>query len=122
MTGFGEARKQTGEMSVTVEVRTINSRHFKLSYRATDGYAALEPEIEAATREVIRRGTVQLNLRVDRAQAPDDYRIDTDLLDHYREQLEQYTKRRNWNVAVDLQSLLSLPGIISEKSRSDDDP
>ena len=27
---------------------------------------ALEPEVEAATREVIRRGTVQLNLRVDR--------------------------------------------------------
>jgi len=122
MTGFGEARKQTGDMSVAVEVRTINSRHFKLTYRASDGYAALEPEIEAATREVIRRGTVQLNLRVDRAQAPDDYRINTDLLDHYREQLEQYSKRRHWNVAVDLQSLLSLPGIISEKSRGDDDP
>jgi len=43
MTGFGEARKQTGGMSIAVEVRTINSRHFKLSYRATDGYAALEP-------------------------------------------------------------------------------
>ena len=90
MTGFGEARKQTGGMSIAVEVRTINSRHFKLSYRASDGYAALEPEVEAATREVIRRGTVQLNLRVDRSSATDDYRINTDVLDNYRRQLEQY--------------------------------
>src|SRR5690349_18285193 len=105
MPGLVDGRKQTGDTSVAVEVRTINSRQFKLTYRASDGYAALEPEIEAAARDVIRRGTVQLNLRVDRAQAPDDYRINTDLLDHYREQLEQYTKHRNWNVAVDLQSL-----------------
>jgi uncharacterized protein (TIGR00255 family) len=122
MTGFGEARKQTGDMSVAIEVRTINSRHFKLSYRASDGYAALEPEIEAATRDVIRRGTVQLNLRVERAQASDDYRINTELLDRYREQLEEYTTGRDWTVAVDLQALLALPGIISEKSRADDDP
>src|SRR3954471_5040910 len=122
MTGFGEARKQTGEMSVAVEVRTINSRHFKLTYRASDGYAALEPEIEAATREVIRRGTVQLNLRVERAEASEDYCINTDLLDRYRDQLEGYTTGRGWNIAVDLHSLLALPGIISEKSRTDDDP
>src|SRR5947199_10528412 len=107
MTGFGEARKQTGDMSVAVEVRTINSRHFKLSYRASEGYAALESEIEAATREVIRRGTVQLSLRVDRAYAPDDYRINTDLLDSYRQQLEDYTMRRDLSVDVDLQALLS---------------
>src|SRR3954463_14322321 len=122
MTGFGEARKQTGDMSVAVEVRTINSRHFKLSFRASDGYATLEPEVESATREIIRRGTVQLNLRVDRAYAPDDYRINTDLLDSYRQQLEEYTMRREWNVPINLASLLTLPGIISERSRPDDDP
>ena len=59
MTGFGEARKQTGQMSIAIEVRTINSRHFKLNYRASDGYAALESEVEAATREVIRKETAK---------------------------------------------------------------
>jgi uncharacterized protein (TIGR00255 family) len=122
MTGFGEARKQTGQMSIAVEVRTINSRHFKLSYRASEGYAALEPEVEAATREIIRRGTVQLNLRVDRSSATDDYRINTDVLDNYRRQLEQYAAGSKWNVTLDPQALLSLPGVIMEKSHSQDDP
>src|SRR5256885_15929457 len=104
MTGFGEARKQTGDMSVAIEVRTINSRHFKLSYRATDGYAALEPEVEAATREVIRRGTVQLNLHVDRRAAADDYRINTDVLENYRRQLEQYAAGNTLSVSLDPQA------------------
>ena len=94
MTGFGEARRQTDGTSIAVEVRTINSRHFKLSYRASEGYAALEPEVEAVTREVIRRGTVQVNLRVDHGAAADDYRINTDVLENYRQQLEKYAARR----------------------------
>jgi uncharacterized protein (TIGR00255 family) len=109
-------------MSIGVEVRTINSRHFKLSYRASDGYAALEPEVEAATRDVIRRGTVQLNLRIERSSAAEDYRINTDVLDNYRRQLEQYASSSKWNVTLDPQTLLSLPGVIIEKSHSDDDP
>ncbi|HEX5472176.1 MAG TPA: YicC/YloC family endoribonuclease [Lacipirellulaceae bacterium] len=122
MTGFGEARGLVGGISVSVEVRTINSRHFKLSYRASDGYAALEPEIEAATREIIRRGTVQLNLRIDRSTGADDYRINTEVLDNYREQLEEYAVRREWNVPIDLRTLLVLPGVIVEGSGNDDDP
>src|SRR5215213_11308493 len=107
MTGFGEARKQTGQMSIAVEVRSINSRHFKLSYRASDGYAALEPEVEAATREIIRRGTVQLNLRVDRSSASDDYRINTDVLDNYRRQLEEYAAGKKLNASFEPQALLA---------------
>src|SRR5436189_5505655 len=110
MTGFGEARRQVGSMSVAVEVRTINSRHFKLGYRGSEGYAALEPEVEAATREIIRRGTVQLNLRVEHAAAAEDYRINVDVLENYRKQLKDYASRSHSNVPVDLQTLLSLPG------------
>jgi uncharacterized protein (TIGR00255 family) len=122
MTGFGEARRQAGGMSIAVEVRTINSRHFKLSYRASEGYAALEPEVELATREVIRRGTVQLNLRVDRPAAAEDYRINTDVLENYRRQLEEYAAKRKDKTPIDLQQLLALPGVIDEGARGDEDP
>jgi uncharacterized protein (TIGR00255 family) len=122
MTGFGEARGQKEGLAVAVEVRTINSRHFKLSYRASEGYAALEPEIETVTREIIRRGTVQLNLRVDRRASVDDYRINTDVLENYRRQLQAYTGRQEWSDPDDLHMLLSLPGAVDEQSRIDHDP
>jgi uncharacterized protein (TIGR00255 family) len=122
MTGFGEARSQQGGVAVAVEVRTINSRHFKLSYRASEGYAALEPEVEAATRQVIRRGTVQLNLWVERRAAIDDFRINTAVLENYRRQLEQYTGRSEWNDPEDLRMLLSLPGAVEEHAAGEHDP
>jgi uncharacterized protein (TIGR00255 family) len=122
MTGFGEARSQTEGLAVSVEVRTINSRHFKLSYRASEGYAALEPEVEVVTREVIRRGTVQLNLRVDRRASIDDYRINTEVLENYRRQLQAYTGRQEWSDPDDLHMLLSLPGAVDEHAAGDHDP
>jgi uncharacterized protein (TIGR00255 family) len=122
MTGFGEARSQAGGMAVAVEVRTINSRHFKLSFRASEGYAGLEPDVEGVVRESIRRGTVQLTLRVDRRTSVDDYRINTDVVESYRRQLEQYTGHSEWNDPDDLRMLLALPGAVNEKSRSDYDP
>jgi uncharacterized protein (TIGR00255 family) len=122
MTGFGEARSQTEGLAVAVEVRTINSRHFKLSYRASEGYAALEPEIETVTRETVRRGTVQLNLRVDRRAGADDYRINTYVLENYRRQLQQYTGRQEWSDPEDLQMLLALPGAVEEHFSASHDP
>ncbi len=122
MTGFGEARGQSNGIAVAVEVRTINSRHFKLSYRPSEGYAALEPEIEAVTRDAVRRGTVQLNLRVERPASTEDYRINTAVVENYRRQLEAYTGRSEWNDANDLRMLLALPGAVDERRSSDNDP
>ena len=115
MTGFGEARGQKNDMTVAVEVRTINSRHFKLSFRATDGYAGLEPDIEAVAREQIRRGTVQLNLYVDRQASADDYRINAAVIEGYRWQLDALTGRADWGDKVDLRMLLMLPGVVNER-------
>ncbi len=122
MTGFGEARSQTEGLAVAVEVRTINGRHFKLSYRASEGYAALEPEVEAVVRDAIRRGTVQLNLRVDRRAGADDYRINTYVLENYRRQLQQYTGRQEWSDPEDLQMLLALPGAVEEHFSANHNP
>src|SRR5687767_6897935 len=66
MSGHGEAHRREGGVSVAVEVRTVNNRYFKLSVRNSEGYSSLEPQIEAIVRESVRRGTVQINLRIDR--------------------------------------------------------
>ena len=66
MTGFGEARRQANDLTVAAEVRTVNSRYFKLSLRISDGYGLLEPQIESLVRERIKRGTVQVSLIVHR--------------------------------------------------------
>lgn len=114
MTGFGEAHSQREGLAVAVEVRTINSRFFKLAVRTGEGYGLLEPQIEAIVRKRIRRGTIQVMVRVDRLRLPEDYRINTQVLDRYRRQLESLYREWDLSGAVSPQSLLSLPGVVDE--------
>jgi len=114
MTGFGEARCQRDGLAVAVEVRTFNGRYLKVSVRTPEGYGSLESQIEAIVREQIRRATVQVNVRVDRAGSPEDYRLNTSVLEGYRQQLQG--AQESWNVSqpVPLASLLLLPGVVCE--------
>ncbi len=118
MTGFGEAHCQQDGLAVGVEVRSINSRYFKLSIRTTEGYGSLEPQIETIVRKGIRRGTIQVNVWIDRAKSPDDYHINTDVLAAYRRQLDNWIKQLPGEQAlkheVPLGSLLLLPGVVDE--------
>ena len=114
MTGFGESHSQRDGLAVSVEVRTVNNRYLKLSTRTSEGYAALEPHIEAVVRKNIRRGTVQVTVRVDRARSADDYRINLDVLASYRRQIEAASQGWQQEHPVPLESLLPLPGVVVE--------
>jgi uncharacterized protein (TIGR00255 family) len=112
MTGYGEARFEDQRWMIHVEVRTVNNRHLKLSARISEPYAAREPEVEQLVREKVKRGTIQLNLRVERPRRPQDYRLNLVALASYREQLKgvQGLDER----AIDLTPLLALPGVVED--------
>lgn len=115
MTGFGEAHHQDGPLSVAVEVRSINNRHLKVSTRIGEGYAALEPEVEAYVRQKVRRGTLQISIRVVRAHRPEDYQINAAVLASYVAQLGQAIPEAMIDGAT-LGALVTLPGVVEDNS------
>jgi len=116
MTGFGDARLQDDHWSVVVEVRTVNNRHLKLNARVTEPYNALEAELERLVRETVRRGTVNLQVRVERPRRAEDYRINLVALASYEAQV------RSTGLTMEPGWLVSLPGVIEERRPSADDP
>jgi len=120
MTGFGEARLQDERWSVEVEVRTVNNRHLKMSARISEPYGSLEPDLERLVRETIRRGTVQMTLRVERPRRAGDYRLNLEVLASYRDQLRHLQEPSA--PPPDLASLLALPGVVEERKVATDDP
>lgn len=117
MTGFGEAHLQRAECAVAVEVHSVNNKYFKLSIRSDDSYSPLESQMEAVVRQAIKRGTVQVNLRVDHRRHAEDYAINSEVLGGYRRQLEAIC--RDWKADLPtIESLLPLPGVVDEKPRS----
>ena len=120
MTGYGEARLQDERWTVSVEVRTVNNRHLKLSAKISEPYGALEPDLERLVRETVRRGTVQLVLRIERPRKPDDYRLDMVALASYRDQIAAL--QTDSAQTIDLAPLLLLPGVVEERRPSALDP
>lgn len=120
MTGYGDARLQNDRWTVSVEVRTVNNRHLKLSAKLSDPFAALESEVERLVREHVRRGTVSLQLRVERPRRPEDYRINTVALQSYRAQLDAV--QGSGGPAISLGELLVLPGVVEERRPENADP
>ena len=112
MTGHGQGESSTGDLNVTAEVRTINNRYLKVSVRSNESSLSVEPRIENLLKRTIRRGTVQVNLRIDRQVDPENYRLNLHVLKSYRDQLIKQ------NLMTDgeshLNSLLLLPGVVQE--------
>ncbi len=63
----------------------------------------------------MRRGTVQVNLRVDRQASAENYRINTSVVENYRWQIDALNGRNGWSDSVGLDVLLQLPGAVDEK-------
>jgi uncharacterized protein (TIGR00255 family) len=122
MTGFGEAHRHQDGLAVAIEVRAINNRFLKLSIRSTEGYGPLEPRVEDVVRQSVRRGTVQVNLRVDHLRLPESFKINSAVLGRYRAQLESLY--REWGVSgsAPIEALLSLPGVVDEQVTAGLDP
>jgi uncharacterized protein (TIGR00255 family) len=120
MTGFGDARSQDPQRSIEVEIRSVNNRHFKLSTRISEPYNSLETELEHQIRERVRRGAVQVSIRVERPPQSDDYRLNLVALKSYRDQL----LAAEWIESgyLDLSALLTLPGVVEGFRPSATDP
>ncbi|MDB5392049.1 MAG: hypothetical protein JWM11_7695 [Planctomycetaceae bacterium] len=117
MTGFGEARRQTENLSVSVEVRTVNNRYLKVAIRCPDAYATLEGEIEKIVREKISRGTVTVGIRVEHAISSQENPLNETVLENYVSRLKSFADRLNLSHEPDLNVLVTLPGVVTDDSR-----
>ena len=114
MTGHGEAHSTHGGVAATVEIRTVNNRYLKVSLRISEGYSALEPQLEALLRQHLRRGTLQVNVQIVREVSADDYRLNEAVLLGYRRQLEKIAGTAGGGASIRWELLLSLPGVVAE--------
>src|SRR5437868_14290494 len=93
MTGYGEARFQSDQLALSIELRALNNRYLKVSLRAPDPYHLLEAEFEKVIRRTIKRGTIQVHLRCEQKAAADDFRINGVALASYVQQVRDVAKQ-----------------------------
>ena len=64
MTGYGRATTALGELTLTVQVNSVNRRGLDLSQKLPDEWQAFEPAVGEAVRKVALRGKVHVAVEV----------------------------------------------------------
>jgi len=120
MTGFGAAASEARGTSLRVEVRSVNHRHLVVKLRLPEAFAALEPEVEERVRAKCERGTVSLNLALERCAGATAARVDHALAGRYTRELTELAGELGIPAGLSLDTLLGLPGVLSEAGSGED--
>ena len=64
MTGFGRAQLESPDLSISVELKSVNHRYFELSTRCPRQYSFLEEKIKSYLQTRIARGKTECNVSI----------------------------------------------------------
>ncbi|MBP5272050.1 MAG: YicC family protein [Clostridia bacterium] len=71
MTGFGRAQSESTELSISVELKSVNHRYFELSTRVPRQYSFLEEKIKSYLSTRIARGKTECSVSILELNAAD---------------------------------------------------
>lgn len=118
MTGFGAASHEGRQVSVTVELRSVNSRHLKLNFRLPFGAEVWEASLRAQLAESLQRGQVDVSVRVDDRTEGAGVELDESRVEAYISALRAMKERYDLPGEIDL-ALMAAFGPLLREARAD---
>lgn len=121
MTGFGTASLEKEDLSILVEVKSINSKSQDFSLRLPRLFQDKEYEIKALMTQLLDRGKVSLNVDViKRGKIKPKLTINPDIFKAYAEDVRKNAIEANIEKYDLLNAVLSLPDVF-DTDKSDND-
>ncbi len=111
MTGYGTGSAREGDTTVSVEIKTVNHRFLDLHVRLPRECQFLESDIQQAVRTRIGRGRVDVGVTVQNSAAG-GFRIRAEVVRRYLDAVERLRAEFRLEGALDMRSLLTLPGVL----------
>ena len=112
MTGFGEASKIVNEITVSVDIRSLNSRFLDPRFRLPKQIESLEEKINKKVREYCKRGriTVSISLEKSNNKLKNKLELDEIRFEKYKNLIESINSQYKYNLQltdlVDVRDLL----------------
>jgi uncharacterized protein (TIGR00255 family) len=117
MTGFGSAAVSAGNVTGSLELRSVNSRHLKLNFRLPFGGEAFEEPLRAVVGDRLSRGHVDVTLRLTPSKdAPGAIEIDEAKLSSYLDAFRRLQGTHGLEGSPDLDLVSRLEGVLVERS------
>ena len=113
MTAYARAEKTNEELTVSVEIRSYNSRHLDIALRVPHGYFALEEKVKCLIEDKIERGRIEVNLKIiDKSDEAYAFEINMAKAKAYYESLAQLKNQLNVDSEISIDLIVSSGGVI----------
>ena len=122
MTGYGRGEAVKENISVVVELRSVNHRYFEFSSRVPRGYAFLEDKLKTFCQQRITRGKVDLFLTLD-VSASDNVVIEINhsLASGYVNAIKELSETYEINDGLSAINLSRFPDLFTVKNQAIDE-
>ncbi len=121
MTGYGSAKGASGNMDISVELKSVNNRYLDCTIRLPRGYAAVEESLKNRVQKVVSRGKVEVYVTVDTSRA-NDVRIAVNgpLADAYVSAYSELAARAGLKNDLTVGALSRFPDVFTVEKRETD--
>jgi len=115
MTGYGRGEASNADVSVVVELKSVNNRFRDLQLRCPREYMMLEPRMHALLKEPFQRGRIDAFVRRQARSSRTRVQADTALAEEYARVLNEVAGQMDGTVSTDVpfSFILEQPGVLS---------
>ncbi len=122
MTGYGRARAEIDGITVTAEMKSVNSRYLEFSPRVFRAYSFLEDKLKSYVQTIISRGKVDCSIQI---EIEDDEKVSVHvnkaLADGYYKALSEMKKDYGLLDEISVSRIASFPDVLTVRKEPEDE-
>ncbi|MCX6274953.1 MAG: YicC family protein [Bacteroidetes bacterium] len=113
MTGFGNAVAEFGSKTISVDIRSLNSKFFDLTLRVPSAYREKDMEMRTMLSRELERGKVEVYINIDSSEPMRKSRINKDIVRQYHAELKALNEELKIDTDDYLGTILRLPDALN---------
>lgn len=119
MTGYGTAQFENDELSVSVEVRALNSKFLDIVTKLPKEASSFESDLRRILSDQLVRGKISLLLDLSKkTDNSGSSKINQEIFNQYEKQIRQVSKDLNIDDAAVFKAILSMPDVYEKEENS----
>lgn len=115
MTGYGRGEATNGDITIVVEMKSVNNRFRDLNVRLPREYLVIEPRLQNTLKDCIQRGRVDVFVRRSATESSHTVAADLALAERYFKAMGGVAKRlARSDHEIPLSMVLQQPGVLTQ--------
>lgn len=119
MTGYSYVEKNTETSTVSVEIKSVNSRFLDLTINLPPYLNQLESSFRAVISEKVVRGKVDVYIRVKETESDVEIAADTNAAKAYLEAIKKISDACGYSQDIPLSLIINQPGVLNTNKNYD---